>query len=128
MKNSSPSEKSEPRPEFQEKPGDVPHEGVLDVALNGFLAEAEKLEHVGVLQGLDGELGVRRGEVAVEVGDRGAMAQVELVLDVNIQRGPRPAVPDDLGCIPFAVGVCGNLGEEGDDVEPGQLVSRLLTN
>jgi hypothetical protein len=96
--------------------------------IEGFVAEAEKVEEVGVLQGFDGELSVWRGEAAVEVGDGDALAQVELVLDLNIQRGPRPAMLDDLGRIPFALGVRGNLGEEGDDVEPGQLVSRLLTN
>ena len=71
---------------------------------------------------------MRRGKATVEVGDGDALAQVELILDVSIQRGPRPAVPDDLDCIPFAVGVCGNLGEEGNEVEPGQLGSRLLPN
>lgn len=106
----------------------MPNECVFDVALKGFVAKAEKVEEVGVLQGFDGELGVRRGEVAVEVGDGDALAQVELVLDVNIQRGPRPAMLDDLGRIPFALGVCRNLGEEGDEVEPGQLGSRLLPN
>lgn len=43
-------------------------------------------------------------------------------------RAGRPAQLDDLGGIPFALGVPSNLGEERDEVEPCQLVSRLLTN
>ena len=66
----------------------MPYEGVLDVALKGFVAEAEKIEQVGILQSFDGELGVRRWEVAIKVVDGDTLAQVELVLDVNIQRGP----------------------------------------
>lgn len=103
--------------------------GVLNITFKSFLAETEKIKKVGILQGFDGELGVRCWEVAVEVGDGNALTQVELVLDVNIQRGPRPAMVDDLGRIPFALDVSRNLGEESDEVvEPWQLVSRLLTN
>jgi hypothetical protein len=71
---------------------------------------------------------MRRGEVSVEVGYGDALATVELVLDMNIQRWPRPAVLDDLSRIPFALAIDRNLGEECDEVEPRQLGSRLLPN
>jgi hypothetical protein len=57
MKNSSPSTssrncrptKGETCSELQEEPGDVADQGVLDVPFDGFVAEAEKIEEVGVL-------------------------------------------------------------------------------
>jgi hypothetical protein len=103
----------------------MPYECVLDVALRGFLAEAEKVEEVRVLQRFDGKLSVRCGEMTLEVGDGDPCRRWSWFLS---QRGPRPAVLDDLGRIPLTLAVCRYLGQECDEVEPWQLVSRLLTN
>ena len=53
---------------------------------------------------------------------------MQLVLDLNIEGVARPGLRDRLACIPLAQGRIANLCNERDDMEPGQLVSRLLTN
>ena len=56
------ADKGEAGAQFQQKPGDVADEGVFDIALVGFVAEAEKVEEVGVFQRFGSELahGVRQ--------------------------------------------------------------------
>ena len=96
---------------------------------------------VGVFEDFRGESSEGRCETLVKVGDGLSLAEVELVLDLNVERVAWPGVQDGLPGIPFPESGVVELGEQGDDVEPGQfvrqcrlnwggwqLVSRLLTN
>ena len=122
------TDEGEARAQFQEEAGDMADEGILDVAFMRFIPEAEEIEVVGVFQNLCGKIGMDRGEPLLEVVHRCPLTQIQLVIDVQLQRGAGPGLPDCLTGIPFALGRIGDLGEERDNVEPGQLVSRLLTN
>jgi hypothetical protein len=83
---------------------------------------------VRVFENLRGEGSVGSRKLLLKIGDGGSLTQIELVLNLHFQRGAGPGVLDSLERIPFAhTGVC-NLGEQDDEVEPRQLVSRLLTN
>ena len=69
-----------------------------------------------------------RGQMVLEIGHGSGLSQVEPALDVDVEREPRPALRYRLCGVPFALRFRGNLGEERDEVKPGQLGSRLLPN
>ena len=69
--------------QFQQEAGDVADKGVLDVALVGFVAEAEEVEMVRVFQNLSGESGLRRGQAAFKVGYGSSLPHVKLVFDLD---------------------------------------------
>jgi hypothetical protein len=79
------ADKCESRAQLQQKSGDVPHQGVFDVAFVGLVTKAEKIEQVWILQHLFGHLRVGCGQLLVEIGDRCRLPQVKSVLDVRIQ-------------------------------------------
>ena len=51
----------ETRPQFEQESGDVPDQGVFDVAFKGLVGEPEEVEVVGVLEDLGSEPGLWRG-------------------------------------------------------------------
>jgi len=113
---------------LQQEAGDVADQGAFYVALVGLIAEAQEIEMVGVSENFLGKLNLGLGQALGEVGHCRAFAQVELGLDVGLQGRAGPGTFDGADGVPFAlVGVRG-LGQQRHDVEPGQLVSRLLTN
>ena len=63
----------------------------------------------------------------LKVGDGSTLSQVELVLDLDGKGIAGPGLLKGFPGIPVTQGGVGELGEEGDDVKPGQLVSRQLT-
>src|SRR4029078_9646084 len=67
--------------EFQEERADVADQPALQVALMRLRSEAEEVEIVGVFQQLPGEIRLRRGERAGEVGHRTALSPVQPALD-----------------------------------------------
>lgn len=104
------------------------HQRILDVVLVRFFPEAQEVEVVRVLQRFHRQLRVRSGEVGAEVGEGSALSQVQLALDLRLERRPRPAVLDCLRRVPFPCAGFADLRQKHHDVKPGQLVSRLLTN
>ena len=60
-------------------------EGGFDGAFLGLFAEPEKIEAVGVLEGLAGEVGLGLGQQQLEVGDSFALAFQPLGFDVDVQ-------------------------------------------
>ncbi len=61
-----------------------------------------------------------------KVGDGSTLPQVELVLDLDGSGIAGPGLLKGFTGIPVTQGGIGELGEEGDDVKPRQLVSRQL--
>ncbi len=53
---------------------------------------------------------------------------MKLVLDLDDEGIAGPGGGDGFAGIPFTQNGVGKLGEDGDNVKPGQLVSGLLTN
>jgi len=114
--------------ELEQEARDMADERALDVVLVGFVAQAEEIEVVGVFERLDCELRVGRGQVALEVGERRTLPQVQPALDAGFERRARPTLPRGLGRVPFAFARICNLGQQRDEVEPRQLGSSLLPN
>jgi hypothetical protein len=112
---------------FQKETSDVTDESVFDIAFVSLVAKSKEVEVVGVFEDFGGESGLRGLQASVKVCHGQPLAKVELVFDLNGEGIARPGMLKGLAGIPFTKGVVGQLGEEGDDVEPGQLVSSLLT-
>ena len=93
----------------------------------GLVAKSKEVEVVRVFEDLRGQPGLGRREALVEVGEGSPLAQVELVFDLDGEGVAGPGVLESLAGIPIAERRLGELGDEGDDVEPRQLVSSLLT-
>jgi len=71
--------------EFDKEVGDVLDEGGFDGAFLGLFTEPEKIEAVGILEGLAGEVGLGLGQQQLEVGDSFALAFQPLGFDVDVQ-------------------------------------------
>ena len=50
--------------------------------------QTQKIEEVGVFQRLDSKPRIWRGQMVIEVGDGSALAQMEPVLDVDVECEP----------------------------------------
>ena len=83
---------------------------------------------VGVFQNLRGKPGLGSRQLSLEIRDGGPLAKVKLVLDLNLESVPRPGLLERLTGIPVSQNRVGEPGDKDDDVEPGQLGSRLLPN
>ena len=82
---------------------------------------------IGILKDLLCQTGLGRFQSALKVGDGGPLAQVEAVPDLQLQGLTGPALHNGFSGVPFPQGCVFELGQQGNDVEPWQLVSRLLT-
>jgi len=71
--------------EFDKEVGDVLDEGGFDGAFLGLFTEPEKIEAVGILERLPGEVGLGLGQQHLEVGDSFALAFQPLGFDVDVQ-------------------------------------------
>lgn len=91
--------------------GEVADKGVFHVSLVGFIAEAEEIEVVRVLEDFGGEASQRRREALVKVGDGLTLAEVELVLDLDGERVAWPGMLAGLLDRPFTQGGVVDLGE-----------------
>jgi len=60
--------------EFEQEPRDVLDESSFELKLSGFVANAEEVEAIRVLQALAGEIGLRLWEALGEVGERLSLA------------------------------------------------------
>lgn len=98
------ADKGEAGAEFHEELAQVLQEATVDVAFAGVFGQAEEVEVVGVFQERHGELGLRRGQRALEVGGGGALAAVEVAVDLVVEDGAAPAVLDGGLGVPFAFG------------------------
>ena len=87
-----PSNEGEAGPEFDEELGDVLDEGGFDGAFFSLFAESQKIEAVGVFEGLAGEVGLRQGQAEVEVGDGFALPLQTLGFDMDVENVARPTV------------------------------------
>ena len=79
-----------PGAELQQEAGDMADEGIFDIALMSFIAETEEVEVVGILENLRGKPGLRPWEALIKIRHRRTLPEVELVLDLDIKRFPRP--------------------------------------
>ena len=122
------ADEGEARAQLQQEPSDVADDGILDVALVGLLAQAQEIEMVRVLEHLCDQPCLGRRQPAIEVVQRRPLPQVEPALDMRFEDGTGPALRERPRRVPLSGDGVGNLGQESDDVEPGQLVSRLLTD
>ena len=86
-----PADEGEAGAELQQEAGDVRDQPALDLALFGLVAEAEKVEQVRVFERLLRQRRIGRRQARFEVGDGRALAQVQPVADVQVQRRARPA-------------------------------------
>src|SRR4051812_2255854 len=89
--------------QLEEEATDLLDQPPVEVALLGLVAEVEEVENVGVFEGRAGEVGLRRGEDAVEVVEGLPLPAVEAGLDLVQEDGPRPAVLSGLLRVPEAV-------------------------
>jgi len=64
---SSTADEGETGPEFQEELTDVGQEAALQFPLVSVVGKGEEIEVVGILQGLLGQVGLRRGRVRVKL-------------------------------------------------------------
>ncbi len=120
------ADKGETGAQLEQEAGDVADEGVFNLPLVGIVGEAEEIEVVGIFECFLSQSGVGRREKFREIGDGCPLAIFEAGFDIAFQGIPRPAAGYCMNRIPLAI--CGlRFGEQDDNVEPGQLVSRLLT-
>jgi hypothetical protein len=89
--------------QFHQQLGDMAHHRALDVPFQRIFGHAEKIEEVGILQGLLRQFGIRPRQALFEVGHRVAGSQVQRCGNVMPHHIARPAVLDGLGEIPFTV-------------------------
>ena len=134
MRNSSPptvkrilaADEGEPDSQLEQELSQMLQQAALQVALVRFFAEHQKIEVVGIFGDFLREIGLRRREGAIEVGDGFSLAPVEIALDLVNQNRPAPAVMDGGPSVPDTLVTVGNLVEQDAVVEPRQLCSNLL--
>lgn len=120
------SDEGETGAQLEQEAGDVADEGVFNLPLVSIVGKAEEIEVVGIFQCLLSKSGMGWREKSREIGDGCPLAILKAGFYVAFQGIPRPAASYCMNGIPLAIrGFC--LGEQDDNVEPGQLVSRLLT-
>jgi hypothetical protein len=122
-----PADKGKARAQFQQKARDVADQTVFDFPLVGVIAQAQEVKQVRVLERLAGQRRLGSRQPSLKVRHRAALALLQPVLDVQRKCHARPAVLHCLRRIPLAVSCVVQLRQERHDVEPRQLVSRLLT-
>jgi hypothetical protein len=76
------------------------HKSAFEVALLRIPPESQEVEDVRVLQGLLGEVRVRRRERRLEVRERLASSRVQAGLNLGEEHVARPALLDDLTRVP----------------------------
>jgi hypothetical protein len=101
-----PPDESEAAAQFQQKAGDMPHQRVLDFALLRRVAQAQKVEQIGVFQRFVRQLRMRRWQAGGKIRHRLALPLVQTVADIPLQRGARPALGNGLAGIPQTRGDC----------------------
>ena len=77
-----PADKREANTEFEQKFQVVDEQTLFEVALMRVAADGEEIEIVWVFERLFGEIGLRRRQGALEIGDGLAFAFVQLRLNV----------------------------------------------
>ena len=78
--------------QLKQKPRDLRHQLVLDIALHRLGAEGQKVEHIWVFQDLLNQLGLRRRQGLSEVAYRQADALVKALLNLPLQHRAAPAM------------------------------------
>ena len=95
-----PTDKREADAEFEQKILDVVEQTLFEVTFMCVTAEREKIKIVWVFERLFGEIGLRRRQGALKVGDGFAFAFVQLRFNVVREHRARPTVFDGLVRIP----------------------------
>jgi hypothetical protein len=121
-----PADEGEASSELEEKLRDVLDERSLELDLAGFLADAEEVEVIGVLETFACEIGLRFREALGKVGERPALAVDGPRLDVVCQDGARPPTLEGARRVRQAGNTILELREEDQIVASGQLSNRLL--
>src|SRR5262249_33507710 len=86
------ADKREPPAQLQQELADVADESFLKLALAGVLVQREKVKIERILEGLSRQVGLRRGEGTLEIGDGFALSLVEPCLDLMGQDAAAPTV------------------------------------
>ncbi|MNT69842.1 hypothetical protein D3C72_2081840 [compost metagenome] len=89
-----PTNEGKTRTQLQQEIGDVLHQRAFDLAFLCFIAQAKEIEAVRVFQRLNGQIGLRRGQALIEVGNGFARALQQAGFDMDVQHIPRPAMFD----------------------------------
>ena len=123
-----PTHEGEAGAEFHEKILKVAEQTGFEFALVEGLFQGEEIEDVGIFQELGREVGLRRWQGALEIGDGLAVPFVGAALDLERQNIAAPAVLEGLPRIPEARGQVFHFLDENDVVRPGQLGNGPLPN
>jgi len=87
-------------------------QAAFQVALVCFCPEHQKIEVVGILCDFLSEIGLRRREGTIKIGDGFPLTPVESALDLVNQNRPAPAVMDGGPSVPHTLVTVGNLVEQ----------------
>ncbi len=86
----------------------------------------QKVEPVGVLEALAGQVRARSRQALLEVGQRLPLALERALLDVQGEHAARPAVLEGAMRVGQAGGGRLELGQQDEVMPPGQLSNNLL--
>jgi hypothetical protein len=75
-----PRDEREAGAKLEQEARDVPGKRVLDVPFLGALGQSEKIENVGILEHVAGEVGLERRQAIGEIGDSTALALLQATL------------------------------------------------
>src|SRR5579859_6189831 len=103
-------------------------QSVFEVAFMRLRAEAEEVEIVGVFEQLAREVGLRRRQSAVKVGERLALPRMEARVYLMREHVAAPAVLDGCPHVPLALSGILHFIQQHTIMEPGNLCSSLLHN
>jgi hypothetical protein len=114
--------------ELEQEGTDMFEQAALQLSLLRVGAQGQEVEVVWVLENLLRQLGLRRRQGPVEVGQGFALPVVEPALDLVDEHVAAPAVLDRLPHVPEALVWFLDLIQENAVVEPRYLCSNLLHN
>ena len=119
------ADEGEAHAQFQHEVAEMFHQSPLQFALPCLVGQRKEIEDVGVLEYLLSQVGLSRRQRLREVGDRPALAAVEVQLDLMHQHGPRPAMLDGFFGVPEALLRVLEFLDQYDVVAPGNFCHSL---
>ena len=122
------SHKGEPDAEFEKELAQVVEEAALPIAFMGIVSESEKIEVVRIFGDVPREVGLRRGQRAVEVGDGFPLPVQPPRFELMNHDVAAPAMLNGRFGIPDAVLARGKFFQDREIVIPGDLCKHRFHN